>query len=113
MEYIKTYIILYKSNTRVIYFSYMLNHTFILTDCREVSVCIQYDIMLVFLKWNGKILMKWLSQPVSVHVITGVAPENIERRCWGGARSMTGGAGQLIVNMTKTGCYYYYYYVYE
>ncbi len=28
-------------------------------------------------------------------------------RCWGGARSMTGGAGQLIVNMTKTGCYYY------
>ncbi len=25
-----------------------------------------------------------------------------------GARSMTGGAGQLIVNMSKTGCYYYY-----
>ncbi len=32
-------------------------------------------------------------------------------RCWGGARSMTGGAGQLIVNMTKTGCYYYYFYI--
>ncbi len=48
MEYIKTYIILYKSNTRVIYFSYMLNHTFILTGYREVSVCIQYDMMLVF-----------------------------------------------------------------
>ncbi len=47
MEYIKTYIILYKSNTRVIYFSYMLNRTFILTGCREVSVCIQY-MMLVF-----------------------------------------------------------------
>ncbi len=56
MEYIKTYIILYKSNTRVIYFSYMLNHTFILTGCREVSVCIQYDMMLVFS--NGKILIK-------------------------------------------------------
>ncbi len=41
MEYIKTYIILYKSNTRVIYFSYMLNRTFILTGCREVSVYIQ------------------------------------------------------------------------
>ncbi len=27
----------------------------------------------------------------------------------GGARSMTGGAGQLIVNMTKTDCYYYYF----
>ncbi len=39
----------------------------------------------------------------------GVAPENVERRCRGGARSMTGGAGQLIVNMTKTGCYYYYF----
>ncbi len=38
MEYIKTYIILYKSNTRVIYFSYVLNRTFILTGCREVSV---------------------------------------------------------------------------
>ncbi len=25
---------------------------------------------------------------------------------------MTGGAGQLIVNMTKTGCCYYYYYFY-
>ncbi len=48
MEYIKTYIILYKSNTRVIYFCYMLNCTFILTGCREVSVCIQYDMMLVF-----------------------------------------------------------------
>ncbi len=24
---------------------------------------------------------------------------------------MTGGAGQLIVNMTKTGCYYYYFYM--
>ncbi len=48
MEYIKTYIILYKSNTRVIYFSYMLNRTFILTGCCEVSVCIQYDMMLVF-----------------------------------------------------------------
>ncbi len=48
MEYIKTYIILYKSNTRVMYFSYMLNRTFILTGCREVSVCIQYDMMLVF-----------------------------------------------------------------
>ncbi len=37
------------------------------------------------------------------------------RECWtqvlGGARSMTGGAGQLIVNMTKTGCYYYYYFI--
>ncbi len=31
------------------------------------------------------------------------------RRCWGGARSMIRGAGQLIVNMTKTGCYYYYF----
>ncbi len=41
----------------------------------------------------------------------GAAPENVERRCWGGARSMTGGAGQLIVNMTKTGCYYYYFYM--
>ncbi len=38
MEYIKAYIILYKSNTRVIYFCYMLNHTFILTGCLEVSV---------------------------------------------------------------------------
>ncbi len=69
MEYIKTYIILYKSNTRVIYFSYMLNRTFILTGCREVSVyTVWYDDS--FLKWNGKILMKWLSQPVSscVHV---------------------------------------------
>ncbi len=27
----------------------------------------------------------------------------------GGARSMTGRAGQLIVNMTKTGCYYSYF----
>ncbi len=24
---------------------------------------------------------------------------------------MTGGAGQLIVNVTKTGCYYYYYFI--
>ncbi len=24
---------------------------------------------------------------------------------------MAGGAGQLIVNMTKTGCYYYYFYM--
>ncbi len=47
MEYIKTYIILYKS-TRVIYFYCMLNRTFILTGFREVSVCIQYDMMLVF-----------------------------------------------------------------
>ncbi len=48
MEYIKTYIILYKSNTRVIFLlGYMLNRTFILTGC-EVSVCIQYDMMLVF-----------------------------------------------------------------
>ncbi len=29
----------------------------------------------------------------------------------GGARSMTGGAGQLIVNMTKTGCCYYYFFI--
>ncbi len=42
---------------------------------------------------------------------SGAAPENVERRCWGGARSMTGGAGQLIVNMTKTGCCYYYYFI--
>ncbi len=48
MEYIKMYIILYKSNTRVIYLSYMLNLTFILTGCREFSVWIQYDTMLVF-----------------------------------------------------------------
>ncbi len=27
----------------------------------------------------------------------------------GGARSMTGGAGQSIVNMTNTGCYYSYF----
>ncbi len=67
MEYIKTYIILYKSNTRVIYFSFMLNRTFILTGCCEVSVyTVWYDAS--FLKWNGKILMKWLSQPVSVCV---------------------------------------------
>ncbi len=46
MEYIKTYIIQYKSNTRVIYFSYTLNRTFILTGCSEVSVCVQYDMML-------------------------------------------------------------------
>ncbi len=45
MEYIKTYFILYKSNTRVIYFSYMLNRTFILTGCCEVSGCIQYDMI--------------------------------------------------------------------
>ncbi len=45
------------------------------------------------------------------HYLTGAAPENFERRCWGGARSMTGGAGQLIVNMTKTGCYYYYFFI--
>ncbi len=48
MEYIKAYIILYKRNTRVIYFCYMLKRTFILTGCREVSVCIQYDMKLVF-----------------------------------------------------------------
>ncbi len=42
---------------------------------------------------------------------TGAAPENFERRCWGGARSMTGGAGQLIVNMTKTCCYYYNFFI--
>ncbi len=41
--------------------------------------------------------------PLSVRW-TGAAPENVERRCWGGAR-------QLIVNMTKTGCYYYYFYM--
>ncbi len=37
------------------------------------------------------------------------------RECWTqvlrGARSMTGATGQLIVNMTKTGCYYYYYFI--
>ncbi len=43
MEYIKMYIILYNSNTRVRYFSYMLNHTFILTGWREVSVYTVYD----------------------------------------------------------------------
>ncbi len=37
------------------------------------------------------------------------ATENVGGRCWGGARSMTGRDGQLIVNMTKTGCYYYYF----
>ncbi len=42
---------------------------------------------------------------------TRAAPENFKRRCWGSARSMTGGAGQLIVNMTKTG-YYYYFFLY-
>ncbi len=42
------YIILYKSNKRVIYFCYVLNRTFILTGCREVSVSIQYDMVLVF-----------------------------------------------------------------
>ncbi len=46
-----------------------------------------------------------------INMYPGAAPENVERRCWGGARSMTGGAGQLIVNMTKTGCYYYYFYM--
>ncbi len=63
------YIILYKSNTRVRYFCYMLNRTFILTGCREVSVYTVYDAS--FLKWNGKILMKWLLQPLSswVHVV--------------------------------------------
>ncbi len=60
MEYIKTYIILYKSNTRVIYFSYMLNRTFILSGCREVCVyTVWYDAS--FLKWNGKILMIYTS----------------------------------------------------
>ncbi len=47
MEYIKMYILLYKSITRVMYFCNRLNHTFILTGYREVSVCIQYDMMLV------------------------------------------------------------------
>ncbi len=60
MEYIKAYIILYKSNTRVIYFCYKSNHTFILTGCR-VSVytqflCIQY-MMLVFL--NEMVKLSW------------------------------------------------------
>ncbi len=61
MEYINTYIILYKSNTRVIYFCYMLNHTFILTGCREVSVRIQYDMMLVF----SNETVKFSHKPVS------------------------------------------------
>ncbi len=40
-----------------------LNQTFILMGCREylyISVCI--DMMLVLLKWNGQMLMKWLSE---------------------------------------------------
>ncbi len=68
MEYIKTYIILYKSNTRVIYFSYMLKPHFYF-DRLLWSFCVYtvwYDAS--FLKWNGKILMKWLSQPASVCV---------------------------------------------
>ncbi len=35
----------------------------------------------------------------------GAVPENFE--CWGGARSLMG-AGQFIVNMTKTGYYFSY-----
>ncbi len=70
MEYIKAYIILYKSNTRVIYFSYVKPHFYF--DRLPWSFCVYtvwYDAG--FLKWNGKILMKWLSQPVSscVHVV--------------------------------------------
>ncbi len=42
----------------------MLNHTFILTGCHEIAVyTVWYDAS--FLNSNGKILMKWLSQPVS------------------------------------------------
>ncbi len=39
-----------------------LNQTFILTGCREdlLKVCV-YDMTLVLLKWNGKMLVKWLS----------------------------------------------------
>ncbi len=52
------------------------------------------------------------SRTKSISILyAGAAPENVERRCWGGARSMTGRDGQLIVNMTKTGCYYYYFYM--
>ncbi len=47
MEYIKTYIILYKSNTRVIYFSYMLN-ALLFWQVAMKFLCVQYDMMLVF-----------------------------------------------------------------
>ncbi len=128
MEYIKTDIILYKSNTRVIYLH--LSDAFIQSDlhCIQVQGCFfffkffTFDQLLLslgiepmilallapcstiwatgkltifllhvkphfyfdrlpwsfcvytvydasFLNWNGKILMKWLSQPVSVHVV--------------------------------------------
>ncbi len=54
---------------------------------------------------------RFSSRTKSIAIYTGAAPENVERRCWAGARSMTGATGQLIVNMTKTGCYYYYYFI--
>ncbi len=54
---------------------------------------------------------RFSSRTKSIAIYTGAAPENVERRCWGGARSMTGATGQLIVNMTKTGCCYYYYFI--
>ncbi len=64
MEYIKTYIILYKSN---IFLLHVKPHFYF--DRLLWSFCVYtvwYDAS--FLKWNGKILMKWLSQPVSVCV---------------------------------------------
>ncbi len=55
-----TYILL--NNSNIAYFLhnvFKLNQTFILLGCHEV-LCV-YDMTLVLLKWNGKMLVKWLS----------------------------------------------------
>ncbi len=62
-----TYILL--NNSNIAYFWHnvfnKLNQTLILMGCREYllkfCVCVWYHMMLVLLKWNGKMVVKWRS----------------------------------------------------